>query len=1002
MQGAQKEYITHGTGGEKVALALALARNKGEHEVVLALNNQYFSTVEKIRADFEEVIDQDNIKVCYFPSFSATTVSYQAITRTLSECFVSSLQPDVVHLLDPEQSFIGQTDREIECNGKVVRITQATDAGLHQALTLETDEKAARLFKLWSTIQTDVTHAPSPSISGKKRLAFVSPLPPEKTGIATYNVELIFALSKCYELTLISDQEEVAPLLKSRFRIENAQYLRQHAKNFEQILYHIGNSLFHEQMPSLIKDVPGVVVLHDFYLGHLRAGQSAEQSSDSFNNLLYLSHGYSALLDNVHGIEASILKYPVNWDILTRAIGVIVHSQYARNLVAQWYTKSHQIEVQTIPLLSQSIERIPKSEARARLGLKEQAFVICSYGFLGESKQNHRLLNAFLASALWQDLECYLIFVGECPDNDYGSAFKELIRSSGATDRVFITGFTSDERYQDYLVSADIAVQLRTNARGESSGTILDVMNYALPLIVNANGAMAELDTSAVYMLSEHFSDTELIAAIETLWRDPDLRLRLGNMAKSIIQAQHAPEQCSQRYAEVLEKFYQNGKSVFQRTLNTLAKIDMTPEQRIELSEVLAKNLPAPNTDNCIFLDITATCSKDLKTGIERVARALAMEMLKNPPEGYRVEPVYLALINGQWRYCYARKYTSQLLGLNEPSLQDDVATITSGDLVVSLDLSGASMIESVASGYQASLRQDGVLIYAVIFDLLPIRLPEMFPPGAQSNHEQWLSAVSSLDGAMAISEHVANDFRGWLAEKEHQKHYRRPFLIDWFHLGADIENSAPSKGLPILRRNLLKRVKAEPSFLMVGTIEPRKGHGVVLDAFKQLWARGHQINLIIVGAEGWKGLPDHDRRDIPEIMIRLKKEHIKNKHCFYLNRCSDELLSDLYKTSACLIAASYDEGFGLPLIEAAQHQIPIIARDIPIFREVAGKHAYYFSGMTPEALADEIEHWLGLYTKDQHPSSSKMPWLTWQKSAQKLTQALNIKPSCNKAIPVA
>ena len=64
----------------------------------------------------------------------------------------------------------------------------------------------------------------------------------------------------------------------------------------------------------------------------------------------------------------------------------------------------------------------------------------------------------------------------------------------------------------------------------------------------------------------------------------------------------------------------------------------------------------------------------------------------------------------------------------------------------------------------------------------------------------------------------------------------------------------------------------------------------------------------------------------------------------------------------SCLISPSEGEGFGLPLIEAAQHATPIIARDIPVFREVAGDHAFYFDGLEASALADAIHQWLALW----------------------------------------
>jgi glycosyltransferase involved in cell wall biosynthesis len=121
----------------------------------------------------------------------------------------------------------------------------------------------------------------------------------------------------------------------------------------------------------------------------------------------------------------------------------------------------------------------------------------------------------------------------------------------------------------------------------------------------------------------------------------------------------------------------------------------------------------------------------------------------------------------------------------------------------------------------------------------------------------------------------------------------------------------------------------------MVGTLEPRKGHQQALAACEQLWADGVDANQVIVGKQGW----------MVEALVERMTHHAElNRRLFWLDGISDEFLEQVYAASACLIAASYGEGFGLPLIEAAQHKLPIVARDIPVFREVAGSHAHYFS----------------------------------------------------------
>jgi glycosyltransferase involved in cell wall biosynthesis len=87
---------------------------------------------------------------------------------------------------------------------------------------------------------------------------------------------------------------------------------------------------------------------------------------------------------------------------------------------------------------------------------------------------------------------------------------------------------------------------------------------------------------------------------------------------------------------------------------------------------------------------------------------------------------------------------------------------------------------------------------------------------------------------------------------------------------------------------------------------------------------------------------------------------------------------------------ASEGEGFGLPLIEAAKHKLPIIARDIPVYKEVASQYAYYFTNDTdPQTLAKSIEEWLNLYKENKHPKSDGMQYLTWKENVKRLLEVI-------------
>ena len=283
-----------------------------------------------------------------------------------------------------------------------------------------------------------------------------------------------------------------------------------------------------------------------------------------------------------------------------------------------------------------------------------------------------------------------------------------------------------------------------------------------------------------------------------------------------------------------------------------------------------------------------------------------------------------------------------------------------------------------------------GVSINFMVYDLLPVLRQEFFPDGASIMHATWLKTIAQISTRLiCISKAVKEELRLWLENNTPER--KDQLMIDVIHLGADIIASAPSTGLPENAEKVLKTISATPTFIMIGTIEPRKGHLQTLAAFEQLWEEGYQVNLVIVGKEGWKSLPNirRQRRTIPQIVTKLRKHKELGNRLFWLEGISDEYLDKIYAASTCLIVASEGEGFGLPLIEAAQHKLPIIARDIPVFREVAGEHAYYFDGLDPESLTQAIQNWLKLKSESRAPSSEDMPWLTWEQSVQQLIKKI-------------
>src|SRR5262249_38514682 len=162
--------------------------------------------------------------------------------------------------------------------------------------------------------------------------------------------------------------------------------------------------------------------------------------------------------------------------VLQQAQGVIAHSDHARRLAQRFYGDEFGQDWAIIPLPRQSFRIEGREQARRRLGFGGDDFLICSFGMLGETKLNHKLLDAWLHSDLADRNECHLAFVGEGHARQYCENLRQTMQASPARRRIRITGFAAPETYKDYLLAADMAVQLRTLSRGETSAAVLDCM----------------------------------------------------------------------------------------------------------------------------------------------------------------------------------------------------------------------------------------------------------------------------------------------------------------------------------------------------------------------------------------------------------------------------------------------------------------------------------------------------------------------------------------------
>jgi glycosyltransferase involved in cell wall biosynthesis len=389
----------------------------------------------------------------------------------------------------------------------------------------------------------------------------------------------------------------------------------------------------------------------------------------------------------------------------------------------------------------------------------------------------------------------------------------------------------------------------------------------------------------------------------------------------------------------------------------------------------ISQNLPAPRSAGKQWLvDISNLFVQDAGTGIQRVVRHVLDELLKSPPEGYRIEAVCLGA-DGIFRY--ARSYCARRYFPGETLPPDDPVEFAAGDVYLSLDLIAHLMPPNIKR-FQ-DLRNRGIEQHFVVYDLLPLLRPDCFNPPVVPPLRSWYEAVAEVaDSVMCISRAVADEFMGWLDQARPVRH--RPLKIGYFHLGADLAAVDTPPSMAVGDTQQLAELGGRTTFLMVGTIEPRKAHAQVLAAFEQLWSAGRDINLLIVGRAGWL---------VDDLLEQLRTHPERGRRLFWHEDAPDDLLLAAYSRASALIMASEGEGFGLPLIEAAHHGLPLVVRDLPVFREIADQHAHYFSGFGADDLANSLEEWLHLHEKDSVPQSQGMSWITWQESARQLVDNL-------------
>lgn len=419
------------------------------------------------------------------------------------------------------------------------------------------------------------------------RIAFFSPVSPQKTGIADYSEqEILPYLSKYFDIDVYIDRgvKPANPDLFNNFDCYRYDLYRKNAHNYDIPLYQMGNNGYHKFIYDTLLQYPGITVLHDIYLHGFFWGQSLAKG-DSRRYIEEFKYCYGnrgekmaseAILYSVYPeFTAPLIKR-----IIDRSVGIICHSEFGMarvlaeqpdaicTVISQPFTIKDTYGEITQPLKEQ-VSMIP--------GLEKKYPIITSFGYISAHKRYDVILYTF-RKFLGIYPDAMLIIIGK--DN---IGLSRKIRDSGLEKQVIITGYVSEDTFTRLLRNSDFCINLRYPTAGETSRSVLQIMSLAKPVIVSNTGWFSELPSDTCLKVDVDSYEYEMLYEFFTLLTErKEIATFLGKDAREYISNRHDPKVVAKKYSQYIKNIL-NGNEIL---INSLSRsvVDMgLHEDAVEL-----------------------------------------------------------------------------------------------------------------------------------------------------------------------------------------------------------------------------------------------------------------------------------------------------------------------------------------------------------------------------------------------------------------------------------
>jgi glycosyltransferase involved in cell wall biosynthesis len=413
------------------------------------------------------------------------------------------------------------------------------------------------------------------------KIDFVSPLPPVRSGIADYSRDLLPHLAARADVRLIRLPDlPVAPEIEAAWTLAPAEETGSQGRL---PLYQMGNNRYHRGVLDLALERPGVLTLHDVFLHHLLLDLTLGKAEFyRYKERLTQDHGWigeAAALAKRWGAwgEAPVFALPAHRTLLRRQKGVLVHSEWARDFLAE---EEVGVPVRAVPMgipLPPPADPAAGRDLRQRFGLPLDRPVLGSFGFQTPIKRTLAAIRALAAPGLE---EVHLLIAGEvAPILDLEGEARRL----GVADRVRVAGFLSYADFEAAIAAVDLCLNLRYPTAGETSASLLRVLAVGRPAIVSDYAQFADLPEEVALKVPLGDEEPEALAALlRDLLAKPERLKAIGEAAREHVRRRHDPELAAEAVAQACREWA------------TFTPPDAEPRKKIQVGGLWAAERPSP------------------------------------------------------------------------------------------------------------------------------------------------------------------------------------------------------------------------------------------------------------------------------------------------------------------------------------------------------------------------------------------------------------------------